>query len=177
LLGCGKIANTLPTQEPTVATVQNPKNLQRAAVELARGKSYREVGELFGVTRECIRLWTKLPDWPQIEATAKAIVGEEAVRSNIIPIRDGIEVLPTPVAAPEGGDLEDHAVEVLRTALQSGCVKSAMWVLERKAPERWGTPKDRQAMLELAKVSLPATERTVTVTIETPARRKAAGSA
>ena len=160
-----------------MATVQNPQNLQRAAVELARGKSYREVGELFGVTRECIRLWTKLPDWPQIEATAKTIVGEEAVRSNIVPIRDGIEVLPTPVAAPEGGDLEDHAVEVLRTALQSGCVKSAMWVLERKAPERWGTPKDRQAMLELAKVSLPATERTVTVTIETPARRKAAGIA
>jgi hypothetical protein len=151
-----------------VATVQNPKNLQRAAVELARGKSYREVGELFGVTRECIRLWTKLPDWPQIEATAKAIVGEEAVRSNIIPIRDGIEVLPTPVAAPEGGDLEDHAVEVLRTAL---------WVLERKAPERWGTPKDRQAMLELAKVSLPATERTVRVVITAPPKRKAASGA
>ena len=151
--------------------------MQRAAIELARGMPFHEVGKLFGLSHETIRQWTRRDDWGPYAANAKALVQTQAITNNIVPIRDGIEVLPTPVAAPEGGDLEDHAVEVLRTALQSGCVKSAMWVLERKAPERWGTPKDRQAMLELAKVSLPATERTVTVTIETPARRKAAGGA
>jgi hypothetical protein len=151
--------------------------MHRAAIELARGSSCDEVGKLFGVSGEYIRQWTKLKEWDPYAASAKALVQTQAITNNIIPIRDGIEVLPTPVAAPEGGDLEDHAVEVLRTALQSGCVKSAMWVLERKAPERWGTPKDRQAMLELAKVSLPATERTVRVVITAPAKRKAASGA
>ena len=151
--------------------------MQRAAIELARGMSFDEVGKLFGVSHEAIRQWTRRDDWGPYAASAKALVQTQAITNNIVPIRDGIEVLPTPVAAPEGGDLEDHAVEVLRTALQSGCVKSAMWVLERKAPERWGTPKDRQAMLELAKVSLPATERTVRVVITAPAKRKAASGA
>ena len=151
--------------------------MQRAAIELARGMSFHEVGKLFGLSHETIRQWTRRDDWGLYAASAKALVQTQAITNNIVPIRDGIEVLPTPVAAPEGGDLEDHAVEVLRTALQSGCVKSAMWVLERKAPERWGTPKDRQAMLELAKVSLPATERTVRVVITAPAKRKAASGA
>ena len=160
-----------------------PQTLQQAAIEIERGDALRTVAARHNVSHETVRQWTKRDDWGSYAAVAKAFVDGErlaAVReatSNIVPIRDGIEVLPTPVAAPEGGDLEDHAVEVLRTALQSGCVKSAMWVLERKAPERWGTPKDRQAMLELAKVSLPATERTVRVVITAPPKRKAASGA
>jgi hypothetical protein len=168
-------------QRKQAVSARTPENMQRAALEIERGKPMREVAALFGVSRQAVEQWAGHPDWPMYVAAAKAIVRQEAVAaaaaSNIIPIRDGIEVLPTPVAAPEGGDLEDHAIEVLRTALQSGCVKSAMWVLERKAPERWGTPKDRQAMLELAKVSLPATERTVRVVITAPAKRKAASGA
>jgi hypothetical protein len=156
-----------------------PENMQAAAIQLAGKASCDEVGKGLGVSGETIRLWTKRADWGKYWESAQAIVDARAIKSNIIHLHpDRVDTAALqPVAAPEGGDLEDHAVEVLRTALQSGCVKSAMWVLERKAPERWGTPKDRQAMLELAKVSLPATERTVTVTIETPARRKAAGSA
>lgn len=160
-----------------VVATYTPDILQQAAIELERGGTLRSVGAKFGVSHETVRLWTLKPEWAGYVTVAKALVRNEAIQAatnNIVPIRDGIEVLTTPVAAPEGGDLEDHAVEVLRTALQSGCVKSAMWVLERKAPERWGTPKDRQAMLELAKVSLPATERTVRVVITAPAKRKAA---
>ena len=174
MLGCGKIANTPPTQEPIVATVQNPENLQRAAVELARGKSYREVGELFGVTRECIRLWTKLPDWPKIEATAKAIVGEQAIKSNIITLHpDRVDTAaPRPVAAPESGELVDHAIEVLRSALEQGDVRAATWVLERVDPERFGTPKDRQVMAELRKTAASSKGGPVRVTIAAPKRRE-----
>jgi len=156
-----------------VATVQNPENLQRAAVELARGKSYREVGELFSVTRECIRLWTKLPDWPRIQATAKAIVGEEVVRSNIVHLHsDRIETPAKPVAAPESGELVDHAIEVLRSALEQGDVRAATWVLERVDPERFGTPKDRQVMAELRKAASSQKGGPVRVTIAAPKRRE-----
>lgn len=174
LLGCGKIAKTPPTREPTVATVQNPENLQRAAVELERGKSYREVGELFGVTRECIRLWTKLPDWPRLQATAKAIVGEEVVRSNIVHLHpDRIDTpAPKPVAAPESGELVDHAIEVLRSALEQGDVRAATWVLERVDPERFGTPKDRQVMAEIRKTAAQTKGGPVRVTIAAPRRRE-----
>ena len=157
-----------------MATVQNPENLQRAALELARGKSYREVGELFGVTRECIRLWTKLPDWPHFEATAKTIVREEVVKSNIVHLHpDRVDtVAPRPVAAPESGELVDHAIEVLRSALEQGDVRAATWVLERVDPERFGTPKDRQVMAEIRKTAAQTKSGPVRVTIAAPKRRE-----
>ena len=134
---------------------------------------------MVGVSRQTVYNWMKAAEWEAFMQNARMQVADEKRGSNIIHLHpDRVDTAALqPVAAPEGGDLEDHAVEVLRTALQSGCVKSAMWVLERKAPERWGTPKDRQAMLELAKVSLPATERTVRVVITAPPKRKAASGA
>lgn len=157
-----------------MAIVQNPENLQRAAVELERGKSYREVGELFGVTRECIRLWTKHADWPKLEATAKAIVGAEVIKSNIIHLHpDRVETAaPRPVAAPESGELVDHAIEVLRSALEQGDVRAATWVLERVDPERFGTPKDRQVMAEIRKAAVSTKGGPVRVTIAAPKRRE-----
>jgi hypothetical protein len=82
-----------------------------------------------------------------------------------------------PVVAPESGELVDHAIEVLRSALEQGDVRAATWVLERVDPERFGTPKDRQVMAELRKTAAASKSGPVIVTIETPAERKAAGSA
>lgn len=145
--------------------------MQRAAVELERGATYRAVGALFGVSDEAIRKWVRHPDWPTYVAAAKAIVRQEAVASNIVPIRPDVE--PRNVPAPDGGDLVDHAVEVVRMALQEGDVRVAMWTLERIDPMRFGTPKDRQAMAELQKTAADLAPRKVTVTVSAPPKRKA----
>ena len=155
--------------------VQNPENMQRAALELARGKSYREVGELFRVSDECIRKWTKNANWPTYKAAAKAIVDAERPElSNIITLHpDRVDtVAPRPVAAPESGELVDHAIEVLRSALEQGDVRAAMWVLERVEPERFGAPKDRQVMAEIRKTAAQTKSGPVRVTIAAPKRRE-----
>lgn len=153
--------------------------MQAAALQLARGASCDEVGRTIGVAGETIRRWTKLPEWGKYWELAQTAATVQAVRSNIIQLHpDRIDTAASrPVVAPESGELVDHAIEVLRSALEQGDVRAATWVLERVDPERFGTPKDRQVMAELRKTAAVSKSGPVIVTIETPAERKAAGSA
>jgi hypothetical protein len=160
-----------------VAIVQNPENMQRAAIELERGIGFRATGALFGVSDEAIRKWTKHADWPTYVAAAKAIVRQEAMASNIIPIRpgvrqsqqdaDGVETVTTP------DTLVKQALNALAVAVANGNVQAATWVLERVDPARFGTPKDRQVMAELQKAAADVAPRKVTVTVTAPVKRKA----
>ena len=148
--------------------------MQAAALQLARGASCDEVGRTIGVSGETIRRWTKLPEWGKYWEVAQTAADVQAVRSNIIHLHpDRVDTAaPRPVAAPESGELVDHAIEVLRSALEQGDVRAATWVLERVDPERFGTPKDRQVMAELRKTAASSKGGPVRVTIAAPKRRE-----
>ena len=148
--------------------------MQAAALQLARGASCDEVGRTIGVSGETIRRWTKLPEWGKYWEVAQTAADVQAVRSNIITLHpDRVDTAaPRPVAAPESGELVDHAIEVLRSALEQGDVRAATWVLERVDPERFGTPKDRQVMAELRKTAATSKGGPVRVTIAAPKRRE-----
>ena len=150
-----------------------PENMQAAAIQLAGKASCDEVGRGLGVSGETIRLWTKRADWGKYWESAQAIVQSRAIKSNIITLHpDRVDTAaPRPVAAPESGELVDHAIEVLRSALEQGDVRAATWVLERVDPERFGTPKDRQVMAELRKTAASSKGGPVRVTIAAPKRR------
>jgi hypothetical protein len=151
-----------------------PENMQAAAIQLAGKASCDEVGRGLGVSGETIRLWTKRADWGKYWESAQAIVQSRAIKSNIITLHpDRVDTAaPRPVAAPESGELVDHAIEVLRSALEQGDVRAATWVLERVDPERFGTPKDRQVMAELRKTAASSKGGPVRVTIAAPKRRE-----
>ena len=151
-----------------------PENMQAAAIQLAGKASCDEVGKGLGVSGETIRLWTKRADWGKYWESAQAIVQSRAIKSNIITLHpDRVDTAaPRPVAAPESGELVDHAIEVLRSALEQGDVRAATWVLERVDPERFGTPKDRQVMAELRKTAASSKGGPVRVTIAAPKRRE-----
>ena len=148
--------------------------MQAAAIQLAGKASCDEVGRGLGVSGETIRLWTKRADWGKYWESAQAIVQSRAIKSNIITLHpDRVDTAaPRPVAAPESGELVDHAIEVLRSALEQGDVRAATWVLERVDPERFGTPKDRQVMAELRKTAASSKGGPVRVTIAPPKRRE-----
>lgn len=148
--------------------------MQAAAIQLAGKASCDEVGRGLGVSGETIRLWTKRADWGKYWESAQAIVQSRAIKSNIITLHpDRVDTAaPRPVAAPESGELVDHAIEVLRSALEQGDVRAATWVLERVDPERFGTPKDRQVMAELRKTAASSKGGPVRVTIAAPKRRE-----
>ena len=148
--------------------------MQAAAIQLAGKASCDEVGRGLGVSGETIRLWTKRADWGKYWESAQAIVQSRAIKSNIITLHpDRVDTAaPRPVAAPESGELVDHAIEVLRSALDQGDVRAATWVLERVDPERFGTPKDRQVMAELRKTAASSKGGPVRVTIAAPKRRE-----
>lgn len=148
--------------------------MQAAAIQLAGKASCDEVGRGLGVSGETIRLWTKRADWGKYWESAQAIVQSRAIKSNIITLHpDRVDTAaPRPVAAPESGELVDHAIEVLRSALEQGDVRAATWVLERVDPERFGTPKDRQVMAELRKTAATSKGGPVRVTIAAPKRRE-----
>ena len=148
--------------------------MQAAAIQLAGKASCDEVGKGLGVSGETIRLWTKRADWGKYWESAQAIVQSRAIKSNIITLHpDRVDTAaPRPVAAPESGELVDHAIEVLRSALEQGDVRAATWVLERVDPERFGTPKDRQVMAELRKTAASSKGGPVRVTIAAPKRRE-----
>jgi hypothetical protein len=151
-----------------------PENMQAAAIQLAGKASCDEVGRGLGVSGETIRLWTKRADWGKYWESAQAIVQSRAIKSNIITLHpDRVDTAaPRPVAAPESGELVDHAIEVLRSALEQGDVRAATWVLERVDPERFGTPKDRQVMAEIRKTAAQTKGGPVRVTIAAPKRRE-----
>ena len=151
-----------------------PENMQAAAIQLAGKASCDEVGKGLGVSGETIRLWTKRADWGKYWESAQAIVQSRAIKSNIITLHpDRVDTAaPRPVAAPESGGLVDHAIQVLRSALEQGDVRAATWVLERVDPERFGTPKDRQVMAELRKTAASSKGGPVRVTIAAPKRRE-----
>ena len=151
-----------------------PENMQAAAIQLAGKASCDEVGRGLGVSGETIRLWTKRADWGKYWESAQAIVQSRAIKSNIITLHpDRVDTAaPRPVTAPESGELVDHAIEVLRSALEQGDVRAATWVLERVDPERFGTPKDRQVMAELRKTAASSKGGPVRVTIAAPKRRE-----
>ena len=151
-----------------------PENMQAAAIQLAGKASCDEVGRGLGVSGETIRLWTKRADWGKYWESAQAIVQSRAIKSNIITLHpDRVDTAaPRPVAAPESGELVDHAIEVLRSALEQGDVRAATWVLERVDPERFGTPKDRQVMAELRKTAASSKGGPVRVTVAAPKRRE-----
>jgi len=151
-----------------------PENMQAAAIQLAGKASCDEVGRGLGVSGGTSRLWTKRPDWGKYWESAQAIVQSRAIKSNIIHLHpDRVDTAaPRPVAAPESGELVDHAIEVLRSALEQGDVRAATWVLERVDPERFGTPKDRQVMAELRKTAASSKGGPVRVTIAAPKRRE-----
>lgn len=149
--------------------------MQAAALQQARGASCEEIGRTLGVSGETIRRWTKLPEWGKYLEVAKAVVDRERPElSNIVHLHpDRVDtVAPRPVAAPESGELVDHAIEVLRSALEQGDVRAATWVLERVDPERFGTPKDRQVMAEIRKTAAQTKSGPVRVTIAAPKRRE-----
>jgi len=148
--------------------------MQAAAIQLAGKASCDEVGRGLGVSGETIRLWTKRADWGKYWESAQAIVQSRAIKSNIITLHpDRVDTAaPRPVAAPESGELVDHAIEVLRSALEQGDVRAATWVLERVDPERFGTPKDRQVMAEIRKTAAQTKGGPVRVTIAAPKRRE-----
>jgi len=170
-------------QRKQAVSARTPENMQRAALEIERGKPMREVAALFGVSRQAVEQWAGHPDWPMYVAAAKAIVRQEAVAaaaaSNIIPIRPGVHQPPTDdtetVTTPE--TLVDQALNALAVAVRTGNVQAATWVLERIDPARFGTPKDRLAMAELQKAATDIVPRKVTVTITAPPKRKAASGA
>ena len=151
-----------------------PENMQAAAIQLAGKASCDEVCKGLGVSGETIRLWTKRADWGKYWESAQAIVQSRAIKSNIITLHpDRVDTAaPRPVAAPESGELVDHAIEVLRSALEQGDVRAATWVLERVDPERFGTPKDRQVMAELRKTAASSKGGPVRVTVAAPKRRE-----
>ncbi len=158
---------------------KTPENMRVAALAIARGCTGEEAASLVGVSRQTVYNWMKAPEWVAFMQNARMQVADEKRGSNIIQLHpDRVDTAASrPVVAPESGELVDHAIEVLRSALEQGDVRAATWVLERVDPERFGTPKDRQVMAELRKTAAASKSGPVIVTIETPAERKAAGSA
>jgi DNA-binding XRE family transcriptional regulator len=153
---------------------KTPENMRVAALAIARGSTGEEAASMAGVSRQTVYNWMKAPEWEPFMQNARMQVAEEKRGSNIITLHpDRVDTAaPRPVAAPESGELVDHAIEVLRSALTEGDVRAATWVLERVDPERFGTPKDRQVMAELRKAAATSKGGPVRVTIAAPKRRE-----
>ena len=153
---------------------KTPENMWVAALAIARGGTGEEAASLVEVSRQTIYNWMKAPEWESFMQKARIQAAEEKRGSNIITLHpDRVDTAaPRPVAAPESGDLVDHAIGVLRSALEQGDVRAATWVLERVDPERFGTPKDRQVMAEIRKTAAQTKGGPVRVTIAAPKRRE-----